>query len=294
MILIGFCGRPVKEEAIAVETQVYIVSGGVGSSGEQLVYTVLAQFPDRQVPVTTFGNVRRPEEISKIVAQAKNSHAIIVHTLVDSRLRSQLMKQAREAGVPEFDRMGDLIDRLSEALGQKPAEQPGLYRKLHQDYFERIGAIEFTMAHDDGKNPAGLANAEIVLAGVSRVGKTPLSMYLSVLGWKVANVPVILGVEPPQELFQVDPRRVIGLIIEPGQLLLHRQQRQSRLGTQAPSAYTDPQAIFEEIDWSLRLFKRHGFTVINVTDKPIESSADEIIRLIARQTETTLSRKGMG
>jgi regulator of PEP synthase PpsR (kinase-PPPase family) len=244
--------------------------------------------------VITFGNVREPAEISHIVALARESAALIVHTLVDSRLRSQLVQQAQETGVSEFDLMGDLIDRLAKDLGQQPAQQPGLYRQLRQDYFERIGAIEFTMAHDDGKNPAGLGEAEIILAGVSRVGKTPLSMYLSVLGWKAANVPVIMGVEPPAELFEVDPRRVIGLTIEPGQLLLHRQQRQSRLGTQTVSPYSDPQAVFEEIEWAFRLFKRRGFAVINVTDKPIESSADEIIRLIARQTGATPSRQGTG
>jgi regulator of PEP synthase PpsR (kinase-PPPase family) len=277
-----------------LDTRVYIVSGGVGASGEQLVHTVLAQFPGKQVTVITFGNVRQPEQIQNIIHQAKETHGIIVHTLVESRLRNLQVEMAQTLQVPAIDLMGELITWLEDALVQKPSEQPGLYRKLRQDYFDRVGAIEFTMAHDDAKNPEDLDKAEIVIAGVSRAGKTPLSLYLSVLGWKVANVPIIQGVEPPAELFLIDPRRVIGLTIEPGQLLAHRQQRQRRIGAPGPTLYTDPQAIYDEIEHALRLFKSYNFSVIDVTDKPIETSADEIIRLITRQTEMTTTRTGEG
>jgi regulator of PEP synthase PpsR (kinase-PPPase family) len=255
---------------------------------------MLAQFPGKQVPVITLGNVRQWEQIAQVVQQAQETHGLIVHTLVDSPLRVKLVELARASGVPAIDLVGELLVWLAETLGQKPAEQPGLYRNLRQDYFDRIGAIEFTMAHDDGKNSEGLDQAELIIAGVSRVGKTPLSIYLSILGWKVANVPIILGVEPPPELFRLEPRRVIGLTIEPGQLILHRQQRQSRMGTHGPSAYTDPQAVYDELEFARGLFKRNGFAIIDVTDKPIETSADEIIRLIARQAQSTIIRKGQG
>jgi regulator of PEP synthase PpsR (kinase-PPPase family) len=139
------------------------------------------------------------------------------------------------------------------------------------------------MAMNDGKNQQQWPKAEIVLTGVSRVGKTPLSMYLSVQGWKVANVPLVLEVPPPQQLFELDRRRVFGLDIEPGQLLMHRQKRQQRLGAPGPSAYTDPMKIFEEVEFARKVFKRGGFSIINVTDKPIETSADEVIKLITRR-----------
>jgi hypothetical protein len=139
------------------------------------------------------------------------------------------------------------------------------------------------MAHDDGKNPQDWPLADMVLVGVSRAGKTPLSMVLSVLGWKVANLPLVLGLPLPPELFQLDRRRVIGLNIEPGQLLIHRQQRQRRLGAPGPSAYTDPVAIYEEAEAARQVFQRGGFSVIDVTDKPIETSADEIIELITHR-----------
>ncbi len=277
-----------------VETKlppIYIVSGGVGASGEQLVYTVLAQFPERRVPVITVGHVRQPEQVEDVVTQAHVTGGTIVHTMVDGRLRDYLVQLAQEQGVVAIDLVGALMSQLAELLGQEPAGHPGLYRQLHQDYFERVASIDFAMAHDDGRNPAGWSQADIVLVGPSRVGKTPLSMYLSVLGWKVANVPLVTELTPPVELFQLDSRRVIGLSIEPGQLLGHRQQRQRHLGAPGPTAYTDPAAIYEEMEAARRVFKQGGFSTINVTDKPIEASADEIIALITRRFGTEAHRK---
>jgi regulator of PEP synthase PpsR (kinase-PPPase family) len=262
---------------------IYVVSGGVGASGEQLVHTALAQFPGNDVPVIVVGNVRETAQIDRVIAQAVDSGGTIAHTLVDASLRGYLVGRAQAAGVAAIDLMGPLLRRMAEVLGREPLGHPGLYRQLHRDYFDRVAAIEFTMAHDDGKKPEGWPSAEIVLVGVSRTGKTPLSLYLSVLGWKVANTPLIPNLPPPPELFQLDPRRVVGLTIEAGQLLLHRQQRQIRLGAPGPSAYVDPNSIYEEIRNAKQVFRRGGFAVIDVTDKPIETCADEIIRLIQHQ-----------
>ncbi len=277
-----------------VETKpppIYIVSGSVGASGEQLVHTVLAQFPESRVPVITVGHVRQPDQIEDVVAQASATGGTIIHTLVDKRLRDYLVRLAQEQGVVAIDLVGDLLARLADLLKQEPAGHAGLYRQLHQDYFERVASIDFAMAHDDGRNPGGWPLADVVLAGPSRVGKTPLSMYLSVLGWKVANVPLVMGLAPPAELFQLDSRRVIGLTIEPGQLLSHRQQRQRHLGAPGPTAYTDPVAIYEEMEAARQVFKQGGFSTIDVTDKPIEASADEIITLITRRFGTEAHRQ---
>jgi regulator of PEP synthase PpsR (kinase-PPPase family) len=262
---------------------IYIVSGGVGASGEQLVHTALAQFPDNDVPVIVVGNVRETAQIDHVIVRAKDSGGTIAHTLVDAGLRGYLVERARAVGLATFDLMGPLLERMAQVLGREPLGHPGLYRQLHRDYFDRVAAIEFTMAHDDGKKTEGWPSAEIVLVGVSRTGKTPLSLYLSVLGWKVANAPLIPNMPLPPVLFQLDPHRVVGLTIEAGQLLLHRQQRQIRLGAPGPSAYVDPNSIYEELQNAKQVFRRGGFAVIDVTDKPIETCADEIIRLIQRQ-----------
>jgi regulator of PEP synthase PpsR (kinase-PPPase family) len=264
---------------------IYIVSGGVGASGEQLVQTVLAQFPDHHMPVIVVGNARQVEQIERVIAQAKDTGGTIAHTLVDASLRSYLVERTQAAGVAAIDLMGSLLERVAQVLGREPLGHPGLYRQLHRDYFDRVAAIEFTMAHDDGKKPEDWQGAEIVLVGVSRTGKTPLSLYLSVLGWKVANVPLVPSLPLPPELFRLDPQRVVGLTIESGQLLLHRQQRQIRLGAPGPSAYVDPNSIFEEIQNAKQVFRRGGFSVVDVTDKPIETCADEVIRLIQRRAE---------
>jgi len=265
----------------------YVVSGGVGASGEQLTRTALAQFENADIPVIIVPHVREVAQIEDIVKKAAAAGGTILHTLVDLELRQAMTRQARDRNVVAIDGMGQLLSRLAKVLGQEPQGQPGLYRQLRQDYFERVAAIEYTVAHDDGRRPDEWHLAEIMLVGVSRVGKTPLSMYLSTLGWKVANYPLVREVEPPKELFKLDPSRVVGLLIDPGQLVTHRQQRQRRLGVSNKSPYTNPVDLFEEIEEAKKLFRRHGFAIINVTDKPIEESADEVIALINRRLNTT-------
>jgi regulator of PEP synthase PpsR (kinase-PPPase family) len=263
---------------------IYIVSGGVGASGEQVVHTLLAQFPDDVHQVVTISNVRDVEQLQELVAGARPECDTIVHTLVDGQLCQALVSLADERRIPAFDLMGPLIERISEVTGREPLGQPGLYRKLRKDYYERVAAIEYTMAHDDGQRPNEWDQAEIVLVGVSRVGKTPLSLYLSVLGWKVANCPYVKDVPLNPKLSQLDRRQVVGITMEPGQLLEHRRRRQSRLGVSGFSEYADPEAIHDELTIALEAYRRLGFRVIDVTDKPIETSADEVIRLITSRT----------
>ncbi len=271
---------PVRRRRAKSPPPIYVVSGGVGASGEQLVQTVLAQFPDHNMPVITVGNVRQVTQLKRVVAQAKQAGGTIAHTLVDDRLRRVLVDLARSEDVAAIDLMGPLLSRLEAVLKRKALGQPGLYRQFHRAYFERVSAIEFTMTHDDGQQRAGWPQADIVLTGVSRSGKTPLSMYLAVLGWKVANVPLVPEMPPPPELFKLDRRRVIGLTIRPDQLIVFREQRYARLGVSAPIDYINPRRIGEEVQAALRVFRSGRFAVIDVTDKPIETSADEIIKLI--------------
>ena len=269
-----------QERTAPTPPPIYIVSGGVGASGEQLVQTVLAQFPDCHVPMITMGNVRHATQIKRVVAQAKRSGGTIAHTLVDDRLRHALIALSHKENVAAIDLMGPLLSRLETVLKREALGQPGLYRQFHRAYFERVAAIEFTMAHDDGRHPAGWPQADVVLAGVSRAGKTPLSMYLAVLGWKIANIPLVPEIPPAPELFKLDRRRVVGLTVRPDQLIMFREQRYARLGVSAPLDYIDLDRIREEVQAALKVFRRGRFAVIDVTDKPIETSADEIIKLI--------------
>jgi len=262
---------------------ILILSGGVGASAEQVVHTVLAQFPQGRVRVITIPNVREERQLSEAVERAQSSGALIVHTLINQALRTQLAVLAQQAGVAAVDLMGDLIEHVQRITGQPALEQPGLYRKLNREYYERVEAIEFTMAHDDGKDPEGWSGAEILLLGVSRSGKTPLCLYLSVLGWKAANLPLVPGLRLPGGVEKFNRDRLFGLKIDAGQLLLHRQMRQRSLGAPGLSGYTDPNKVQDELDYALTLYRHLGCSVIDVTDRPIESSADEIIRLMAKR-----------
>lgn len=260
-----------------------VASGATGTTGELLARTVLAQFQGADIPIVIEPRLHTPAQVEAVVQQAAETGSLIVHTLVDETCRQAMLDAAARHQVWQFDLVGPLIDRLSAQLGQKPAGRPGLYRQSNQSYFNRVEAIEFTVAHDDGKRVQDLPAADIILLGVSRVGKTPLSIYLSVLGWKVANAPLVPGIEPPEEIFAADPRRVVGLIVTPAQIALHRRTRMLHTGEPAES-YIDRQRVIEELRAAQHFFTQHKIPVIDVTDKPIETSAEEVIKLINRRT----------
>ncbi|MCB9135335.1 MAG: kinase/pyrophosphorylase [Anaerolineales bacterium] len=264
---------------------IFILSGGVGASGEQVVRTVLAQFPNADVTLRIFPKITQEQQVEELFTYAVEEGALVVHTFVDPQLRAVAEKLAIDCQVTTIDLFNPLIQHLTKHLDQQPQGTPGLYRQLHLSYFERIDAVNYSLAHDDGKNPDGWKEAEIILIGVSRVGKTPLSLYLSLLGWKVANIPLIPDRPLPEKLLEIDPRRVVGLTIDPTELLYHRKYRQENLGVSAKSDYTDPVKIYEEVDSIEKLIRRHGFRRLDVTNKPLETSADEIINLIRRQLQ---------
>jgi len=259
---------------------IYIVSGGSGASGEQIVETVLAQFPDSKIEIKIIANVRSPNQVEQVARAAARDGSMIVMTLVDENLNAYMLEQAKTYGVFHVDLMRALLNQIGHMVGSQPVGHPGLYRKLHRTYFDRIEAIEYTMAHDDGQRAIEWSDAEIMLIGVSRVGKTPLSMYLSVLGWKVANMPLIKELQIQKRFFDVDAARVVGLSMQPDMLLSHRRHRQKNLGISGDHAYVNPDAVRREVRHFNNFMQQHGITRIDVTKKPIETSADDIIKLI--------------
>ena len=260
---------------------IFVVSGGKGIAGHTMVHSLLIQYPDNKIPVKILPNIQSLKKIKEVVQQAKASNALITHTMVNAKLRASLLNECREAGVEEIDFMGPLANYLEQKLGLRSVNVPGLYRRINAQYFDRIDAIEYTLNLDDGMNPQRLKQAEIILTGVSRAGKTPLSVYMSMFGWKVANVPLIKGIDPPEELFLADSRRVFGLKISASHLIAQRAKRLKNLNQQNLENYVDQRKVNEEIRFADRIFEKGGFTVINVTNKPVETSANEIIGLIS-------------
>jgi len=262
---------------------IYVVSGGRGIAGNNLLQSILIQYPNNKIPVEIIGGVDSEEMIFDIVMKAKSEGGLITHTMVNPDLRHKINELAHEFKVEVIDLMGDLADYLDRNLDMEPLQHPGLYRELNHQYFDRIDSIEFTLSHDDGMSPQRLQEAEIVLTGVSRAGKTPLSVYLAMYGWKVANVPLVPGVPPPDELFKIDPNRVFGLHIGAGQLVTHRIKRIQGWNNMKNDSYVDQAKVREEIRNAMFVFDRGGFTVINVSNKPIESTANEILKYMSER-----------
>lgn len=263
---------------------IIVISGGNGASGAQIVRTLLAQFPTVTAPIHVEAHIHDAQQLQTLVETAAATRALLVHTLVDAELRQQLITLAQAHGLIAVDLFGPLLDQLQRWLQREPLGKPGLYQQLNAAYFQRIEAIEYAVAHDDGRRVEELPQAEIVLLGVSRVGKTPLSMYLSVLGWKVANLPIIPTIAPTPLLFTVDPRRVVGLTIAPQQLLAHRRWRVARLGLYN-STYDERRAVQEELTAARHFFATHGYTVIDITDKPIETSGEEVVAAVEQHLD---------
>ncbi len=259
---------------------IYIVSGGRGLAGNNMVQSLLIQYPNNNVPVIIVPNALDEGKLESVVLQAKNDGGIITHTMVIPALREKIIELAAKHGVHQIDFMGQLALHLDNELGIPSLQSPGLFREINQQYFNRIDAIEFSLNHDDGMSPERLNNSEIILCGVSRSGKTPLSVYLAMYGWKVANVPLVDGIEPPEELFKVDPQRVFGLNISASHLIAHRLKRLRSLNNLEHPTYVDEQRVRKEIRNAHFIFSKGKFTVINVSNKPIESTANEILNIM--------------
>jgi regulator of PEP synthase PpsR (kinase-PPPase family) len=273
---------------------IYIVSGGKGLAGENVVKSLLVQFPDFKEPTSIESDLHTEERALAVVLNAKNNHGIIVHTMVNKRIRTILTSLCEEHNVVNFDLMGHISDYLTDALGAEPVQVPGLFRKMNQDYFDRVAAIEFSLSTDDGMNVRKLSQADIILTGISRTGKTPLSIYLAMFGWKVANVSLVKDIPPPEELFNVDEKRVFGLTIDSTNLLAQRKRRVTQMGNFNSNSYLKIDNINEELEMAEKIFRRGRFTVIDVTNKPVETSANEIVHLLQERFEIDERKKFQG
>jgi regulator of PEP synthase PpsR (kinase-PPPase family) len=271
------------EKKKTLPAPIYVVSGGRGLAGNNMVQSLLIQYPDNRIPVIIVPHVSEEDQLFDVVMQAKTDGGLITHTMVNPDLRKKMNELCIEFGVRKIDFMGELDGYLNENLDIEPLKHPGLYREINQQYFDRIDSIEFTLSHDDGMSPERLKSAEIILTGVSRAGKTPLSVYLAMFGWKVANVPLVKDIKPPKELFEVDPLRVFGLHIGLSQLIAHRKKRLLSWNNHQDELYINEQSVRDEIRQAMFTFDRGGFTVLNVNNKPIESTANEILSIMAKR-----------
>lgn len=258
---------------------IYIVSDSVGETAELVAKAAASQFKVGLDAVTLkkFSHVEDETQLKEIVYLAKAKEAVIVYTLVRSSMRKKLNEECQTVGITCVDLLGPLVDQLGEELNETPLEEPGLVRKLDEDYFKKIDAIEFAVKYDDGRDPRGILKADIVLIGVSRTSKTPLSQYLAHQRFKVANVPLVPEVDPPAELFEIDPRKCFALVISPQKLNSIRKERLKALGLKDDANYAQFARIEEEIKHFNQIIERIGCQVIDVTNRAVEETANVII-----------------
>jgi regulator of PEP synthase PpsR (kinase-PPPase family) len=266
---------------------VFILSDGTGETATAMVRAGLVQYPEKDVQIVRCKNVRTEDQIESLVEEVFTKRGCIVHTMVSPEMRASLLEKASEKGILTVDLMGPVLTALDAYLGNESRKsEAGILRTVDERYFKRIEAIEFTVKHDDGKLTSGLEKADIVLVGISRTSKTPLSIFLSHKGWKVANVPLVLGTPIPDELFTIDQRKVIGLTIDHASLSRIRKKRLEKFGQDPGSEYASLAHIQKEIDFANDLFKKNKrWPVFNVTDRALEETAAEIVRLVAARMD---------
>lgn len=263
------------------QREILICSDSIGETGEAVVNAAIRQFDmDSSVRIKHFRRISSPLEIERIVAGAGEQHSVIVYTLVQPELREALLKESLRFRVRAVDIMGPVLEAFSETFHNHPVSRPGRRHDMDAGYFRRIEAIEFAVKYDDGRDVRGITLADIVLIGVSRTSKTPLSMYIAYKGYKVANWPLTRGTRTPSELLQIPRNRIFGLTMDMEALIKIRTERLRALGLGMRAGYTSELQVLEEYNEAESLMKRLGCKIIDVTSKSIEESAGLILECI--------------
>ncbi|HEY8528352.1 MAG TPA: pyruvate, water dikinase regulatory protein [Paenibacillaceae bacterium] len=257
---------------------IYACSDAVGETAEAVARATLRQFASERVRVKRYGQIKREEEVVAIIREAKENGGFIAYTLVQPELREVMREESIRQGVRAVDVMGPMMQAFIDTFGSSPRYEPGLLHAMDDHYFRKIDAIEFAVKYDDGKDVRGLMLARVVLVGVSRTSKTPLSIYLAHKGIKTANYPLIPEVKPPDELFRKKKGRlVVGLMMEPDRLLRIRKERLRSLGLPGRANYASPERIQQELAFAREVMDRLQCPVIDVTERAIEETAAIIL-----------------
>ncbi|HET7657949.1 MAG TPA: pyruvate, water dikinase regulatory protein [Bacillales bacterium] len=266
---------------------VYVVSDSIGETAELVVKAVSSQFRERSIDIRRVPYVEEKDTVDEIVSAAKADHALIAFTLVIPEIKQYLIQSAQQQKVAYVDILGPMLVEMEQNFKQKPRYEPGLVHALDENYFRRVEAVEFAVKYDDGRDPRGIERADIVLIGVSRTSKTPLSQYLANKRLKVANVPIVPEVEPPEELFKVPVEKCFGLRANPEKLNHIRQERLKALGLNAKANYANITRINEELRFFDDIVNRLGCEVIDVSNKAVEETANLILNTYRKRKENS-------
>ncbi|WP_035588280.1 pyruvate, water dikinase regulatory protein [Hippea jasoniae] len=257
---------------------IYLISDGTGETASKIARAFLVQFRYPDVVQRKFIEVREEEQIDEIVNKAIEEKPLVISTIADKKLRDYANDKFKAVGIEVLDLFGYYIERFEKFFGQKARNISGLLHKISDQYFEKVKAIEYTVEHDDNRSSRRLDEADIILVGLSRTSKTPLSIYLAQEGgYKVANFAIVKGEKLPDALFKVDQNKIVGLTIDPMRLYEIRKQRAKKLGIEN-SSYASLSRIYEEVEYANSIFRQHPqWLIIDVTNRSVEESASEIV-----------------
>src|SRR6201994_4012221 len=265
--------------------ELHVVSDATGETAARLVQALEAQFPDQEFVEIRHPRVESQDDLQLAVNRMRGRPAVVVYTLVQPQLRETMRTLCRRARLHYCDILGHPIDAVARVSGQAARMRPGSRPPLNSAYFKRMEAIEFAVRFDDGLG-RGLHEADVVLVGVSRTSKTPLSIYLGYLGHKAANVPVVKGIEPPAELFDIPTGKIVGLTIDPNRLVEIRRARVRTMGARNRQ-YAELAEIYDELEQATKLHRRLGCPVIDISELSIEETAHRVLRVLEeRRSET--------
>lgn len=257
---------------------IYVISDSVGETAQQVTKAAISQFQLKDdYEIRRFPYVVEVNFLEEILKSAKEENALVIYTLVENELLTFTEDYCSKENLSCVDLMTPILKQIANKIGIKPRREPGIIRKLDESYFKRVEAIEFAVKYDDGKDPRGILQADIILLGISRTSKTPLSMYLANKNIKVANVPLVPEIPIPKEVFEINQKKIIGLTNTPEKLNQIRQERLKALGLSSNANYAKFDRILQELDYSDKIMKKVGCPVIDVSSKAIEETAGIIM-----------------
>lgn len=264
---------------------IYALSDSLGETAERVARAAASQYNQEEFNIIRVPYIRTEDQIDEIVRQAERDEAMICYTIISPVLRRKLKALTRLANVVVVDIIGPMLEGIGKIAQSDPTMKPGMIHRLDEEYFKRVDAIEFAVKYDDGKNPLGFLKADIVIVGVSRTSKTPLSMYLAHKRIKAANLPLVPEVALPPELFKIPPYKIVGLIIDPFKLNFIRSERLRTMGLDDTANYANLDRIDEELNYARAVMRRLHCPVIDVSTKAIEETANLVMDIIKKNEE---------
>lgn len=270
------------ERSLRMRKTIFVLSDSLGETAEAVARACVSQFDKEVIDIVRIPYINSESQIEDALEETALKGGVLCHTIVSESFRSYLHLRAAQLGVVAVDILGPMLSAVGSISASEPRLTPGMVHKLDQEYFKKVEAIEFAVKYDDGKNPAGFSKADIVIIGVSRTSKTPLSMYLAYKKIKAANLPLVPEVPVPQELFAIPPKKIVGLIIDPYKLNTIRSERLRAMGLGSNATYADINRINDELDFAKGIMRRIHCPVLDVSNKSIEETAALVLEIVSR------------